>query len=143
MIEPQGVIRINKDLETLKRCNSIKREIALLNKMIEEDREKLYGSIVVLDDQPKAKGSPYGKEYMLLSLIDKEDKRVEIIAEYQKMLDEAEELLKKVIDSTRRNVIRLCYIEQLPIWRVAELCFVSERTVSRIKKELEESKEVF
>lgn len=134
---------INKDLELLKRCHYIKNEIIWLNKSIAEDRERLYGSIATLDDQPKAKGSPFGQEFKLLSLIDKEDKRLETIKEYQKLLEKSEAILNKVSDSTRRMVIRLCYIERLPRWKVAQKCFICERTVSRIKKELEESEEVF
>lgn len=124
---------MNKDIELLRNCRGLRREIEHLNRQIERDRQALYGSSVQYDDLPKARGCPNGGDERYVQLCDKEDVRNQTLERYQSMLREAERVLLRVTDSLHRMIYRLSYLAGLPAWKVAREVHCSESTVKRIR----------
>ncbi len=128
---------MNRDIEILKKCRGLRREIGILQRQIELDRISLYGAAIAYSDLPKAQGNPHSRDGRYAALCDKEDARLAKVNEYKECINEAERILSNVADSTERAVYRLCYIEGVPIWKISTQLYISERTIYRLKEKAE------
>lgn len=65
------------------------------------------------------------------------EKRLQAIEAYEAQIAECEKVLQRVDNPTHRALIRALYVEQMPIWRAAQVTHMSEATAKRIKADYE------
>ena len=117
----------NRDIYMLKGCQGLLDEIRMLREKDSSERRALIGS-------PRFDGMPHGGGGSGL-----EDvlARAQAIQAYEAQIAECEKVLQRVDNPTHRALIRALYVEQMPIWRAAQVTHMSEATAKRIKADYE------
>lgn len=132
-MEPQKIR--NRDIYTLKSCKGILDEIRMLREKDESERRAMLGS-PKYDGMPKGSGTG-GLEDVIFRAEKIHKARMRSIRAYERQIAACEAVLQKIPDTTHRALIRALYVEQMPIWRAAQVTHMSEATAKRIKAEYE------
>lgn len=125
----------NRDIDLLTACKPTLLEVALLREKDAEERRAYVGS-QRMDGMPRGSSSGGGMEEVLVRQEEMHKKRISQMKAYEEKVAVAEMVLRKV-DITIRPVIRMLYVDQMPVWRVAQIAHMSESTVKRIKSAAE------
>ena len=125
----------NRDIYLLKGCKGMLDEIRMLREKDDSERRALIGS-------PRFDGMPHGGggsglDDVLERAQAIHQKRLQSIEAYEKQIAESERVLQRVENTTHRALIRALYVDQVPIWRAAQITHMSEATAKRIKAEYE------
>lgn len=125
----------NRDIYTLKSCKGMLDEIRMLREKDDSERRALIGS-------PRMDGMPHGGggsglEDVLTRTQAIHAMRIKAIEDYEKQVAACEAVLRKIPNTTHRALIRALYVDQMPIWRAAQVTHMSEATAKRIKAEYE------
>lgn len=125
----------NRDIYLLKGCKGMLDEIRMLREKDDSERRALIGS-------PRFDGMPHGGggsglDDVLERAQAIHQKRLQSIEAYEKQIVECERVLQRVENTTHRALIRALYVDQVPIWRAAQITHMSEATAKRIKAEYE------
>ena len=125
----------NRDIYKLKGCQGMLDEIRMLREKDSSERRALVGS-------PRFDGMPHGGggsglEDVLARAQAIHEKRLQAIEAYEAQIAECEKVLQRVDNPTHRALIRALYVEQMPIWRAAQVTHMSEATAKRIKADYE------
>ena len=120
----------NRDIYKLKGCQGMLDEIRMLREKDSSERRALIGS-------PRFDGMPHGLEDVLARAQAIHEKRLQAIEAYEAQIAECEKVLQRVDNPTHRALIRALYVEQMPIWRAAQVTHMSEATAKRIKADYE------
>lgn len=130
---------VNRDIDILITCKPALIEVgALRERDVEEQR--IYLGSPRLDGMPRGSGGG-GMAEALVHAEKLHKQRVAQMNTYEEIVGVCEMILRKVPLGIR-PVVRLLYVDQLPIWRVAQIANISESTVKRIKSDAE-NKEKF
>lgn len=125
----------NLDIDTLLMCKPMLREIEALGEIDREEQKAILGA-QRLDGMPRASGHENDLGDVVAKADDIHARRLELINAYIAKVNACEMILQK-IPVEKRNIARLLYVHQLPIWRVAGIVFMGETTLKRIKSEME------
>lgn len=125
----------NRDIYLLKGCKGMLDEIRMLREKDDSERRALIGS-------PRFDGMPHGGggsglDDVLERAQSIHQTRLQSIEAYEKQIAECERVLQRVGNTTHRALIRALYVDQVPIWRAAQITHMSEATAKRIKAEYE------
>ena len=125
----------NRDIYLLKGCKGMLDEIRMLREKDDSERRALIGS-------PRFDGMPHGGggsglDDVLERAQAIHQKRLQSIEAYEKQIAECERVLQRVENTTHRALIRALYVDQVPIWRAAQITHMSEATAKRTKAEYE------
>lgn len=132
-MEPQKIR--NRDIYALKSCKGMLDEIRMLREKDESERRAMLGS-PKFDGMPKGNGGG-GLEDVVSRAQEIHEARMRSIGVYEKQIAACEAVLQRIPDTTHRALIRALYVEQMPIWRAAQVTHMSEATAKRIKAEYE------
>ena len=132
-MEPQKIR--NRDIYALKSCKGMLDEIRMLREKDESERRAMLGS-PKFDGMPKGNGGG-GLEDVISRAQEIHEARMRSIGAYEKQIAACEAVLQRIPDTTHRALIRALYVEQMPIWRAAQVTHMSEATAKRIKAEYE------
>lgn len=125
----------NRDIGILLMCKPMLGEIDELRRTDVEEQKAILGAIK-LDGMPHGSSRNSGLEDVVGRAEAIHKRRIQLIDAYIAKIDAAEVILQK-IPPEQRSVARLLYVNQLPIWRVADIVSMSESTVKRMKSEME------
>ena len=132
-MEPQKIR--NRDIYALKSCKGMLDEIRMLREKDESERRAMLGS-PKFDGMPKGNGGG-GLEDVVSRAQEIHEARMRSIGVYEKQIAACEAVLQRIPDTTHRALIRALYVEQMPIWRAAQVTHMSEATAKRIKADYE------
>ena len=125
---------LNRDIDILITCKPALMEVSALRERDMEEQKAYLGS-PRLDGMPRGSGGS-GMEEALMHAENLRRQRVAQMNAYEELVTVCEMILRKVPMQTR-PIVRLLYVDQLPIWRVAQIVHISESTIKRIKADAE------
>lgn len=125
----------NRDIELLTACKPTLLEVSLLREKDAEERRAYIGS-QRMDGMPRGNGRDGGMEEAIIRQEALHSQRISQMKAYEEKVAVAEMILRKV-DIDIRPIIRMLYVDQMPVWRVAQIAHMSESTVKRIKSAAE------
>ena len=125
----------NQDIVLLRACKGMLDEIRMLRERDETEMRALLGS-PKLDGMPRGAGGAGGIEDVIARAQDIHAARLKKIDAYEEQIRICEAVLEKA-PAAHRALIRALYVEQMPIWRAAQVVHMSEATAKRIKAEYE------
>lgn len=126
----------NRDIYTLRCCKGMLDEIRMLTEKDAAEQRAILGS-PRYDGMPHGGGAGRGLDDLLARAQSIHEARMHAIERYEAQVAECEAILLKISDTTHRTLIRALYVDQLPMWRAAEIAHMSETTVKRIKSHYE------
>ena len=124
----------NRDIDILIMCKPALLEVGALRERDMEEQKAYLGS-PRLDGMPRAGGGG-GMDEALVHAENLHKQRMAQMNAYEETVNVCEMILRKVPLGIR-PIVRLLYVDQLPIWRVAQIVSASESTVKRVKAEAE------
>lgn len=131
----------NRDIAVLLTCKPMLAEIRALRDKDREEQNAYIGA-VRSDGMPRAAfAAGDGMTDILIRAEDIHQKRLWQMDEYEKQVRVCEIILRK-IPVENRLIARLLYIDQMTIAQVARNAHLSESSIKRIKREMED-KETF
>lgn len=122
----------NRDIYTLRCCKGMLDEIRLLREKDASEQRAILGS-PRYDGMPHGGSANSGLDDLLERAQSIHEARLRAIERYEAQVAECETILLKIADTNHRALIRALYVDQLPMWRAAEIAHMSETTVKRIK----------
>lgn len=126
---------VNLDIDSLLMVKPMLLEIEELRRQDVEEQKAVLGS-------QRLDGMPHGSSHNsdLGDVVSRAEalhqRRMQQIDAYTAMIDAAEVILRK-IPVKQRTIARLLYVNQLPMWRIANIVGLSEITVKRMKADME------
>ncbi len=124
------------DIQALRDCQGMLLEIDRLRELDDREQRAIIGR-QRLDGMPHNHGGDSGLDDLIERAEDLHERRIEAIDRYVKQVDRCEQILSGIEDITLRVFARAHYVEQIPIWKAAQMVHISVSTANRLKAEME------